>query len=497
VARTTVRGTFDVVGWGGGISPKLFEIMSIGTRSRAGGVGDNSAPQARGQWRTALVSIAAASLLVVLKLGTGIVSGSLGLVSAGIESSGDVVAAILTFFAIRLGVRPADVEHPYGHRRAENLAALGEAAILYGGGIFIVTEAIVRLTAGGSDLTTRWYVFAVIGIALLVDASRVAVSVRTARVYHSAALRSNAFHFAGDMLGSVAVLGGLIAVAAGFGDGDAIAALIVALIIFVAATRLVYENARVLMDTTPAEARARAEAAISGLGDAVELRRLRLRESGGRYFADAIVGVPPGQAVVESHGTADAVEAAVREALPDTDVVVHLEPRRGGLDLRDRVLAAALAEPLVREAHDITIYEHDGRVSVSLHLKMAPEIPIEQAHAVAELVESAVRQEPGVEDVHTHLEPLEQPLAARPDEDGEHPDQAQRDRISQLVLDRTGNEPRELRLLHAAGGLVVFVSVTVPPETPLPEAHDLASRLEDDIRKGQSHVQDVVVHTEP
>jgi cation diffusion facilitator family transporter len=471
--------------------------MSMGTTSTSSGERGGAAQYESGQWRTALVSIAAASLLVVLKLGTGIVSGSLGLVSAGIESSGDVVAAILTFFAIRLGVRPADLDHPYGHRRAENLAALGEAAILYGGGIFIVVEAIVRLTGGTSDLVARWYVFAVIGVALLVDVSRVAVSVRTARAYRSAALRSNAFHFAGDMLGSVAVLGGLIAVAAGFHDGDAIAALLVAVIVFVAASRLVYENARVLMDTTPAEARARAEAAISGLGDAVELRRLRVRESGGRYFADAVVGVPPGQAVVESHGTADAVEAAVREVLPDTDVVVHLEPRRRGLDLRDRVLAAALAEPLVREAHDITIYEHDGRVSVSLHLKMAPDIPIEQAHEVAERVESTVRDEPSVEDVHTHLEPLEQPLAARPDENGEHPDQAQRDRISRLVLDRTGTEPRQLRLLHAAGGLVVFVSVVVPPDMPLPAAHDLASRLEDDIREGQSHVQDVVVHTEP
>jgi cation diffusion facilitator family transporter len=142
-----------------------------------------------GQTRTALVSVGAATLLVGLKLGTGIVTGSLGLVSAGIESSGDVVAAVLTFFAIRLGVRPADVEHPYGHRRAENLGALGEAAILSGGGIFIVIEAIVRLSEGGHVLDARWYIFVVIVIALLVDVSRIAVSLRTARLYHSAALQ--------------------------------------------------------------------------------------------------------------------------------------------------------------------------------------------------------------------------------------------------------------------------------------------------------------------
>src|SRR6059058_2096053 len=130
----------------------------------------------RGQSTTALASIAAAAFLVVLKLGTGIATGSLGLVSAGIESSGDVLAAVLTFFAIRLGGRPADADHPYGHRRAENLGALGEGAILAGGGVFIVVEAIGQLRSGDESLEARWYVFAVIGIALLVDFTRIVVS---------------------------------------------------------------------------------------------------------------------------------------------------------------------------------------------------------------------------------------------------------------------------------------------------------------------------------
>ena len=111
--------------------------------------------QRKGQLRTALVSVVAALVLVGLKLGTGLVVGSLGLISAGIESSGDVVAAILTLFAVRLGGRPADAEHPYGHRRAENLAALGEAAILTGGGVVVVVEAIGRLAGTSSPAPTR------------------------------------------------------------------------------------------------------------------------------------------------------------------------------------------------------------------------------------------------------------------------------------------------------------------------------------------------------
>src|ERR1039458_5498207 len=111
--------------------------------------------------RTTLVSVAAAALLVALKLGVGLATGSLGLISTGIESSGDVIAAILTFFAVRLGGRPADPEHPYGHRRAENLGALGEAGILLAGGAFVGIDAIRHLIDVSNPPAIHWYMFAV------------------------------------------------------------------------------------------------------------------------------------------------------------------------------------------------------------------------------------------------------------------------------------------------------------------------------------------------
>ncbi|MDX6646104.1 MAG: hypothetical protein QOK40_1831, partial [Miltoncostaeaceae bacterium] len=367
----------------------------------------------RGRRRTALVSVGAACLLVALKLGAGLATGSLGLVAAGIESSGDVLAAILTVGALRMAGRPADQEHPYGHRRAENLAALGEAAILAAGALIIANEAIGRVRGGGGSLDARWYVFAVIGAALCVDASRAVISRRTARRYRSAALRSNAFHFAADFIGSLAVLAGLVLVRAGVEQGDAVAALIVSAIILAASGRLVSENAGVLMDRAPAAAEQRAREAIEALGGEIELRRLRVRESAGRVFADAVVAVPPARAVIEGHELADRVEAAVAQALPGADVVVHVEPRQRDLDLREGILAIALSDPLVREVHNLTIYEHGPRRSASLHLKLPAELSLAEAHEVAERVERAVAAEAGVE-VQTHLEPLERPLALQP-----------------------------------------------------------------------------------
>src|SRR2546430_9660203 len=112
------------------------------------------------QRRTTLVSVAAAAFLIALKLGVGLATSSLGLISAGIESSGDVIAATLTFFAVRLGGRPADPGHPYGHRRAENLGALGESVILFAGGAGGSVGAITRLVEGGPAPNIPRYPFA-------------------------------------------------------------------------------------------------------------------------------------------------------------------------------------------------------------------------------------------------------------------------------------------------------------------------------------------------
>jgi divalent metal cation (Fe/Co/Zn/Cd) transporter len=227
----------------------------------------------------------------------------------------------------------------------------------------------------------------------------------------------------------------------------------------------------------------------------IELLRLRLRESAGRYFADVVVTVPPGQAVVEGHQSADQVERAVQAALPGSDVVVHVEPRRRGLDLRERVLATALAEPLVVEAHDITIFERpDDGVNVSLHLKFPAELELREAALIADRVERAICERPEVATVQTHLEPLEQPLTARaPDADADS--HATRE-IERLVRERTGGAPKRVKLLSTDAGRVVFLTLEVDARESLTDAHRLASELEEDLHGRLPGIADVVIRTE-
>jgi cation diffusion facilitator family transporter len=447
------------------------------------------------QRRTALVSVVAAILLIGLKLGAGLAANSLGLVSEALHSGTDLVAALLTLFAVGVAVRPADVSHQYGHGKAEHLAALGEAAILVLASFFIAWRALTHLIGGReSHVQATWYAFLVIGIVIVVDFSRTIVLRRASQRYHSAALASNALHFASDLAGSVAVLFGLVLVHAGYTRADSAAALFVAVLVLLAAARLMQRNVDVLMDRAPADAERAARVAIAGVDPPVSLERLRVRQAGPRQFMDVVITVPLGAAVSQGHEAADRVEAALSTALPGSDVVVHVEPREDDAVIRDRAHAAALGVPSVREVHNVFVLDVSGHTEVSLHLKLPGELTLEEAHEVANQVESAIAAAvPEVDSVQTHIEPLAETTEGKSMDD----DRAERDVVLRIVRDVTGSDPRALRFLRTADGLLAYLTLGLDPASPLAEAHARASEIEERIRLARPDIADVIVHTEP
>jgi cation diffusion facilitator family transporter len=447
------------------------------------------------QRRTALVSVAAAAVLLALKLATGLAAHSLGLISEALHSGTDLVAALLTFFALGVAVRPADPGHQYGHGKAEHLSALGEATILVGASLLIAWRAITHL-AGSSEtrVEATWYALVVIGIVIVVDVSRTLVSIRAARRFSSAALQANALHFGSDLAGSGAVLVGLVLVRAGYARADSAAALFVAALVLAAAARLMKRNVDVLMDLAPADAEEAARQAIADIDPPVELRRLRMRHAGGRQFADVVITVSPGAAVGQGHAAADRVEAAVHDALPGSDVVVHVEPKEDEAAIRDRAHSAALEVPGVREVHNVSVLDVDGCTEVSLHLKLPGDLSLEDAHEVATAVERAiVAAAPEVDSVQTHLEPLSEAGAGR-DVDDVGPDRAL---VERIVQETTGRRPRELRFLRTDEGLLAYLTLGLDPGTALADAHARASEIEERIRRERPEIADVIVHTEP
>jgi cation diffusion facilitator family transporter len=451
-----------------------------------------SAPQ-----RTALVSVFAAAALVAIKLVTGLLSGSLAFIAEALHSGTDLVAALLTFLALRVAGRPADRDHPFGHAKAEHLAALGEGAFLVLVSAVIAVQAILRLLRGDhGHLDPSLYAVAVIALVILIDATRAAVSWRAARRHGSAALASNALHFGSDLVGSTAVLAGLLFARAGYPEADPIAALVVSALVVSAAARLMRTNVDVLMDRAPEQAELTVRGAINRAEPSVDVRRVRVRQAGGRHFVEVTVGMRADAALGQGHAVADTVEAIVAEELPGSDVVVHVEPRAEGGDLRERASGAALTVRGVREVHNVTLTRVDGRQELTLHLKLPPTESLAAAHATADAVERAIRGAvPEIEAVVTHIEPLGVPR------EGHRPAEADaaaaEEAIRAVVLERTGEPPRSVTLRREEDGLVAYVTIALPGDEAVATAHETAQAVERDLLASLPEAAAVVVHTEP
>jgi divalent metal cation (Fe/Co/Zn/Cd) transporter len=155
------------------------------------------------------------------------------------------------------------------------------------------------------------------------------------------------------------------------------------------------------------------------------------------------------------------------------------------------VLAAALTVSQVREIHNLKVLDVDGSIEVALHLKLPGDLPLDQAHDIAEQVEAAIHAGvPEVKSVQTHLEPLRETAA------GEEID-IDTAAVESAVRAETGVEPRELRFVRTDDGIVVFLTLGLPSAGSLADAHGQASAIEERVRSAVPSIADVVVHTEP
>jgi divalent metal cation (Fe/Co/Zn/Cd) transporter len=186
------------------------------------------------------------------------------------------------------------------------------------------------------------------------------------------------------------------------------------------------------------------------------------------------------------------VENSLRSVLPDSDIVVHVEPRDETL-LADRVLAATLRIPGVHEAHNVTIFELAGRREVSLHLKVPGDLKLAEGHRIADQVAQAILLHvPEIKAAHTHLEPLDAYVDAEDLKEGElHVG------VEQIVRAATGTPPRELRFVASDRGVVCFLTVALEPGMTVSQAHRVASQIESSIHREIPQIADVVAHIEP
>ena len=273
--------------------------------------------------------------LVTMKVVVGFSTGSLGILAEAAHSALDLVAAAVTLFAVREASKPADREHRYGHGKVENLSALFETLLLLLTCAWIVYESIHRLASNKADVTVTAWSFIVMGISIVVDISRSRMLTRVAKKHNSQALEADALHFSTDVWSSSVVILGLACVALSdvlpnadfLHYADAIAALLVAVIVVHVSVQLGRRTISALLDEAPAGLYDKVIAAAAQVPGVINCHRVRIRSSGTHIFIDMHVLMDNGLSLKEAHALTTAVEKVIHAVDPNADVTVHPEPK--------------------------------------------------------------------------------------------------------------------------------------------------------------------------
>ena len=276
--------------------------------------------------RVAGVSVVAAFFLTGFKLVIGLLTGSLGLLSEALHSGLDLVAAVITWFSVRISDTPPDKNHHYGHGKIENFSALIETFLLLITCAWIIYEAIHRLMSGDTKIEVTVFSYIVVLTSITVDIARSRALYRVARKYNSQALEADALHFSTDIWSSAVVLLGLILAQFGWFFADSIAALAVALIVLGVSWRLGKKAADMLLDRTPGPLVAQIESLLNQAKGILRYHDLKVRTSGAENFIEVTIHVQPGLTLEKAHEISHEVEKQITQALPRSYVHVHIEP---------------------------------------------------------------------------------------------------------------------------------------------------------------------------
>jgi cation diffusion facilitator family transporter len=447
-------------------------------------------------------SVLAAITVTLLKIVVGVSTGSLGILSEAAHSGLDLVAAVITWLSVRVSDKPADAEHQYGHGKVENFSAFMETGLLLLTCVWIVYEAVRRLFFHHVQIEPSLAAFLVLFASMAVDYWRSRALGRIATKYDSQALEADALHFSTDIWSSGVVVLGLLLVQAGrryavawLHAADPVAALFVAVAVVYVSSRLARKTIDALLDAAPSGVRSRILTAVGGVDGLLEVDRVRIRRAGNHYFADLSVSLARNVTFQRSEQVADAVTAAVREVLPDADVVVHPIPRADRKEnIFDRVRAVATRHNL--NVHDVSVQDLHGRLHVEQHLELHEELSLKDAHDQVTLLESEIRSDvPEISSILTHIE--SEPATIEPGDEIVR-DAALEKKLKAIVAEFPEVlDVHEVEVKRVRGRIYVSCHCTFSDELALSRVHEIQTELEIRFKQEAPELFRVLIHPEP
>jgi cation diffusion facilitator family transporter len=447
-------------------------------------------------------SVLAAFVITGLKVFVGLATASLGILSEAAHSGLDLIAALVTFFSVRVSDKPADADHQYGHGKFENFSAFIETGLLLLTCVWIVYEAMKRLFFHHVEIEPTVPAFIVMFLSIVIDYWRSHALGRIATKYDSQALEADALHFATDIWSSTVVIIGLGLVSIGrhyriawLRQADPVAALFVAGVVISVSWRLARRTIDALLDAAPAGVRSQIFDRIRTVDGVLEVERVRFRKAGNRFFADVSVGLERNFTFQRSEQVSATVTSRVREVLPDADVMVHTVPRaRRSENIFDRIRAVATRHNF--NVHDVSVQDLNGQLHVEQHLELDEQLTMKKAHDEVTRLESEMRAEvPEIQTILTHIE-SEPATIERGEEIVREPELERR--LKEIVKEFPEvMDVHEFQFKKVRARLYVSCHCTLPDDMPLSKVHDVQTSLEIRFKHDAPELFRVLIHPEP
>jgi cation diffusion facilitator family transporter len=491
--------------------------------------------------KVALISIIASASLALFKFVIAQMTGSLAILSESLHSGLDIMAAIMTLYAIRMVIRPPDLEHPYGYAKFESITSLAETILLFVAAVWIFYDGFQRIFFIHSEPEITFFSFAVMIVSILVDYSRSKTLYRIAHKYGSQALEADALHFKTDMLTSGVVLIGLVIVYLfGISNADSYAAIIVAGVIVYTSLGLGRRTLDVLLDKAPKGIQGQILESITGFEGVKNVHSVRVRKVISETFVDLHIEVPRIYTHDKAHKIATNVENKIRnEILPNSDVVVHVDAIEDNLTetIKDKIMLIATNYPAIKNVHSLylstpndqnidsikknksnalSLRNESNRMFLHLYLDVQIDsmLDLKTAHDIVDDFERKIKEEiSSIKNITTHIE-TEADIESSIGKEETTIDQSFINKIKNIALSVDGvSDCKDIALVFA--GNEVHITLTIKLNSlyikadsdvnkddfnnnklSVVLAHKIATNLQNKILENTDATR-VVIHTEP
>jgi cation diffusion facilitator family transporter len=493
--------------------------------------------------KVALISIIASSSLALFKFVIAQVTGSLGILSESLHSGLDIMAAVMTLYAIKMALRPPDLEHNYGYAKFESLTSLAETVLLFITAGWIFYDGFQRIFYIHSKPEITIFSFGIMIISIVVDYGRSKALYRISHKYGSQALEADALHFRTDMLTSGVVLVGLVIVYLfRISDADSYCAIAVAGIIVYTSLGLGRRTLDVLLDKAPKGIQGQILESITGFEGVKNVHSVRVRKVGTETFVDLHIEVPRIFTHDKAHKIATNVENKIRgEILPNSDVVVHVDAIEDDLTetIKDKIMLIATNYPAIKNIHSLYlstpldqsldfIKKNEGTISnrlkennnMFLHLYLDVQIDsnldLNTAHDIVDDFERKIKEDIlSIKNITTHIETevdIESTIGKE-----EIIDQQLTNKIKSIALSVDGvSDCKDIALVFAGNEVHITLTIKLNPfyikikdndldltngsqenkKMSVVKAHQIATDIQNRILENTEATR-VIIHTEP